>query len=147
MNSCFNSQYCCIKSFLNGFVLDISGGNRDNGVNVIMYQKNSPPSDNQLWQFDYQPDGTFLIISKLHGKALDCGGQEKGTHLVMWDRHGRESQRWRTDGNYITSANGHVVEVENGSKEPGAHVILWTRNHNRSDDQLFELEETVSAMG
>ena len=111
-----------------------------------MYPKGSPSPDNQLWQLEHQPDGTFLIISKMHGKALDCGGQEKGTKVVMWDRHGKESQRWRLDGNYITSANGHVLDVEHGSKEPCAHVILWTRNHNRSDNQLFELEQTVSAV-
>ena len=106
--------------------------------------KNNPPSDNQLWQLDYQPDGTFLIISKLHGKALDCGGQTEGTKLIVWDRHGGNNQRWRMEGNHITSVSGLVMDVEHGHKEHGTHVILWNRNSTRSDNQLFELEQAVS---
>ena len=134
-------QYHYIQSHLSGLVLDIPGGNRDNGVKVIMYprKENSPPSDNQLWQLEYQPDGTFLIISKMHGKALDCGGQEKGTNLLMWDRHGRENQRWRMDGNYLVSSNGLVADVENNGTAPGTPVILWTSKKHHSENQLFDI--------
>ena len=144
-DDCFH-QYHYIQSHLSGLVLDIPGGSRDNGVQVITYprKENSLPSDNQLWQFEYQPDGTFLIISKLHGKALDCGGQEKGTHLVMWDRHGRESQRWRTDGNYLVSMSGLVADVEEGRETPGTPVILWTRKKSHLENQLFDIIDVWS---
>ena len=140
----FVFQYIHIKSHLNGYVLDIPGSNRDNGVQVIMYPKNNPPSDNQLWQLDHQPDGTFLIISKLHGKALDCGGQTQGTKLIVWDRHGGNNQRWRREGHYIVSMSGLMFDIEGSNSSPGAHVLLWTRNNPTSSNQKFEFEPHVS---
>ena len=137
-------QHHHIKSHLNGYVLDIPGSKRDNGVEVIMYPKNNPPTDNQLWQLDYQPDGTFLIISKLHGKALDCGGQKQGSKLIVWDRHGGDNQRWRREGNYIVSKSGLMIDIEGSNRAAGAKVLLWSRNHPTSSNQQFDLEPHVS---
>ena len=126
-------------------MLDIPGANRDNGVKVITYSKNSPPSDNQLWQLEYQPDGTFLIISKMHGKALDCGAQTQGTKLILWDRHGGNNQRWRREGDHIVSLSGLVIDVEGRNTAPGAHLILWPLKNPPASNQQFEFEPYVSA--
>ena len=131
-------QHVHIATHLNGFVLDIPGANRDNGVKAITYSKNSPPSDNQLWQLEYQPDGTFLIISKMHGKALDCGAQTQGTKLILWDRHGGNNQRWRREGNHIVSLSGLVIDVEGGNTAPGAHLILWPLKNPPASNQKFD---------
>ena len=103
-----------------------------------MYPANNPPTDNQLWQLDYQPDGTFLIISKLHGKALDCGGQTQGSKLIVWDRHGGDNQRWRREGNYIVSKSGFMFDIEGSNRAAGAKVLLWSRNHPTSSNQQFD---------
>ncbi|KAL5505958.1 hypothetical protein EMCRGX_G007510 [Ephydatia muelleri] len=68
-----------IETHLNGFVLDIEEGCQANGAKVISFPRNSPPSPNQLWYLDYQPDGSFLIVSKLNGKVLDCVGEKETT--------------------------------------------------------------------
>ena len=117
-------------------MLDIQGKNQ---FNVITYSLKHPHGANQLWKLDYQPDGTFLIISKLHGKALDCGGQTQGTKLIMWDRHGGNNQRWRMDGNHIVSMSGLVIDVEGSKTAPGAALILWPRHQHPSNNQLFDL--------
>ena len=114
-------------------------GSRDNGARVITYPKNSPPADNQLWHLDYLPDGTFLIISELHGKALDCGRQTQGTKLVVCDRHGSENQRWRMEGNHIVSMSGSVMEVEKDYRELGTPLVLGSRKGHPSNDQLFDI--------
>ena len=61
-----------IVSDMNGKVLDIEGGGSRVGGNVIMYQKNSPPSANQLWYFT--DDGT--IRSALNDFALEFQGNK-----------------------------------------------------------------------
>ena len=131
-------QWQHIQSYLNGYVLDIPGGNHDNGVQVIMYPKNNPPSDNQLWHLEHQPDGTLVMISKLHGKALDCGGQTLGSKLIVWDRHSGPHQQWRREGHFIESMSGFMLDIEGNNPSPGAHVHLWTRNNPTSSNQQFE---------
>ena len=118
-------------------MLDIEGANQSNGAKVSTYPKNSPPSDNQLWCFDYLPDGTFLVVSKLNGKVLDCGGQGQGHQLIVWDRHGGENQRWRRDGNYLVTMKGLVLDISNSNQAPSAPLVLWSRNTPASNNQQF----------
>ena len=120
-------------------MLDIPGSKHDNGVEVIMYPKNSPPSDNQLWQLDRQPDGSYIIASKLHGKVLDCGGQSQGTKLIMWDRHGGNNQRWKKEGNYLVSMGGLTLDISGNN----ANLIIWIKNHPQSKNQHFDFEKAV----
>jgi len=57
-----------IESQLTGKVLDIRGGNSEPGAEVIAYDKNDPPSDNQLWYTGR--DG--IVRSKMNGYTIDC---------------------------------------------------------------------------
>ena len=99
-------------------------GNGSTSFTFSLLLSSKPPTDSELWHQDNQPDGTFLIISKLHGKALDCGGQTQGSKLIVWDRHGGSNQRWRDEGNSIASMSGLVLDIEGSNKEPGAKVCL-----------------------
>eukprot|EP00731_Ephydatia_muelleri_P027129 Em0019g2a len=133
-------EFFYIKSHLNGFVLDILGYNQSNGAQVATYPKNSPPSDNQLWYLEYQFDGTFLIVSKMNGKVLDCGGQIMGYQLIVLDRHGGENQMFRRDGNYLVTMRGFVLDIDGSNLAPCAALILWSRNNPPSANQQFQLE-------
>jgi len=57
-----------LVSEMHGKVLDVRGGNKDPGANVIVYGKHSPPSKNQLWYLDHQG----LIRSTINDFALDA---------------------------------------------------------------------------
>eukprot|EP00731_Ephydatia_muelleri_P012376 Em0006g1270a len=121
--------YIYIKTHLNGFVLDVDGGNEANGAKVISRPVASQPADNQLWRLDYQPDKTFLVVSKLAGgKVLDCSNQKQGTQLVVCERHGGESQRWKREGDHLTSMSGLVADISGCNKSPGAAVVLWSKH-------------------
>lgn len=39
----------CIASLLNGFVLDVAGGNAAAGTRVIAWPRQTPPANNQRW--------------------------------------------------------------------------------------------------
>ena len=129
-------------------MLDIQGGNQSNGAKVAPYPKNSPPSDNQLWYLEYQLDGTFLVVSKMNGKVLDCGAQGQGHQLIVWDRHGAENQRFRMEGNYLVTMRGLVLDIAGANPAPCAPLCLWSRNNPPSANQQFQLEpaEKVCSM-
>ena len=130
--------YIYIKTHLNGFVLDVDGGNEANGAKVISRPVASQPADNQLWRLDYQPDKTFLVVSKLAGgKVLDCSNQKQGTQLVVCERHGGENQRWKREGDHLTSMSGLVADISGCNKSPGAAVVLWSKHKDESPSQLF----------
>eukprot|EP00731_Ephydatia_muelleri_P029102 Em0020g746a len=133
-------EFFYIKSHLTGFVLDIQGGNQSNGAKVAPYPKNSTPSDNQLWYLEYQLDGTFLVVSKMNGKVLDCGAQGQGHQLIVWDRHGGENQRFRMEGNYLVTMRGLVLDIAGANPAPCAPLCLWSRNNPPSANQQFQLE-------
>ncbi len=68
------SQYY-IQSKLNGFVLDIEGGNTNPATPIISYPINSPASNNQIWQIiESDIEGYFYITSLLNSYVLDIEG-------------------------------------------------------------------------
>ncbi|KAL5475458.1 hypothetical protein EMCRGX_G025277 [Ephydatia muelleri] len=141
-------RYFYITSHLNGCVLDIRGGSRENCAQVINYPKNSPPSDNQLWYLDFQSDGSFLIVSKLHGKVLSIrnGGREKGARIVVDDYDHRESQQWRKKGCFVVSVlDGSVLDVEGESSASGTRLISWPAKSPVATNQQFEFEEVFKS--
>ena len=110
-----------------------------------MNPKHEVPTDTQLWFLDYKNDDTFFVVSKSHGKVLDCGDSQEGTKLVLKGSSGLDSQRWKMDGNYLMPATSElVVAVEGNSTSAGAHLILSTRSDPASKNQQFEFEELVS---
>ncbi|KAL5505957.1 hypothetical protein EMCRGX_G007509 [Ephydatia muelleri] len=129
-----------IETHLNGFVLDIEGSCQANGAKVISFPRNSPPSPNQQWYFDYQPDRTFLIVSKLNGKVLDCVGQGIEEQLIVWDRHGGENQRFRREGNYLVTMRGLVVDVKGSNQAPKTPIIQFSKNCPASSNQQFSIQ-------
>ena len=136
-----------IETHLNGFVLDIEESNQENGAKVISYPRNSPPSRNQQWYLDYQPDRTFLIVSRLNGKVLDCVGQIKDEQLIVWDRHGGENQRFKREGYYLVTMRGLVVDVKRSNQAPKTPIIQYSKNSPASSNQHFSIKSVSVQSG
>ena len=64
-------SFYCIRSRLNGLVLDVEGGNRNPGARVIMWNQKPGDCDNQLWYDDF---ATGTIRSKLNDFCLHWDG-------------------------------------------------------------------------
>ena len=128
-------------------MLDIEESNQENGAKVISYPRNSPPSRNQQWYLDYQPDRTFLIVSRLNGKVLDSVGQIKDEQLIVWDRHGGENQRFKREGYYLVTMRGLVVDVKGSNQAPKTPIIQYSKNSPASSNQHFSIKSVSVQSG
>ena len=86
----------------------------------------SQSTDAQRWYIEYlhgQSDKSFLIVSKLDGKALYCKGGEEGLYVKAAERKDEdESQHWKRDGSYIVSKTLNKVFF----KQPENHTLFLT---------------------
>lgn len=106
-----------------GTVLDLYGGNQNNGAEIGFWYKNNNNSWNQ--KFDLYQDSTFRV----GGKCLDLNGNNAFNYakLQLWDCNGSNAQKWvydsegllrlRNNTNYCVDANGG---------EAGSKIFLYT---------------------
>jgi len=111
-----------IISELHGMALDIKGGNRNAGGEVIVWGCKRDRSPNQLWYLD--PTGN--LRSALNQFAPQSNG--KGQKFTMQSFNGSAQQSWTLQGNKIVNkANpSMVLDIEGGSNAQGASLISWT---------------------
>lgn len=86
-----------------GKVLDVRGGSRFNGANVIQYHVNSGYSPNQEWTL-YRSGSGYRIESAGVRYSLDVTGGKAydGNNSQVWENNGTDSQKF-----YLVSASGN----------------------------------------
>jgi hypothetical protein len=135
-----------IQARVGGRVLDVPGARRERGARLHLWDQHN--KENQLWRFDKQRDGSYVIRSLLSKDlVLDVSGRagHDGAELITWDDNGGNNQRWRLeaqdDGSLIirSEMNGKVLDVEGPNKKSGAKLQLWTEDGRRN--QRFFLED------
>lgn len=76
-------------------------------------------------------NGTYKIIARHSGKALDASGSGNGANVHQWGYHGGNNQRWTVthlgNGEYriIGVQSGRALDVEAASSADGANISLW----------------------
>ena len=134
-----------IVSQLNGFVLSIDDSSQTDKASVTLSPAKSPPTDSQLWHIDMQFNGSFLIVSEVNGKVLDCGDGANGTMLTtrsLRDPENRHMQCWRVEGsNIVSTLSNFVITIKDGNIWPGASLFLLTRDTSVSVYHQFEFTE------
>jgi hypothetical protein len=110
-----------IISEMHGKVLDIRGGNRFPGAEVIMWWNKRDRSPNQLWFCDE----LGCIRSMLNDFAPECRGQ--GDRLHMEPYRGDPRQQWRFEGNRIVNRvyPQECLDIERAEVRDDAQVIAW----------------------
>jgi len=121
-----------VKSRYNGMVLDVKGGEKKHGTEVICWHANG--GRNQLW--DFTPDG--YLVSRDTGHVIDIphGKIVKDAKLIVWDKKDPANpdslnQRWTWDDyGFIASMKNpyFVIDLAGRSDKPGAHAILWEKH-------------------
>ena len=120
--------------------------NTDNNVTL-----NSPVSSetdaSQIWKFERQTDGSYIIRSASNNMCLDCemGKIDDGTNLQIYEDNGTEAQKWILcdTGNHsyiIKSAVGNAVvdaETSAGEISDGANIQLY--HPNGTDAQAYDI--------
>jgi hypothetical protein len=78
-------------------VLDITGKSKSKGAYVQQYHLVGSDNDNQKFRFTTTNNGSFCIIAKHSGLALDLEGNSSdvGTRLQQYPWHGKTNQRFR----------------------------------------------------
>ena len=131
-----SDQYFYIVSQLNGYVLDISAGEK--GSRLIMYPAHG--GSNQLWKWD---EGCRLISKQ--GLALDIESVQaplSGTHCVANEGHEGLSQKWRLEESAIRSnLNDLVIDVAWARKDISTLVHMWEVNDTPAQKWLFVPEK------
>jgi mannan endo-1,4-beta-mannosidase len=90
-------------------------------------------------------NGTFKILSRNSGKALDAygNGTADGTQIIQWTYSGGNNQRWtlqdRGSGQYsiIGVASGKALDVYNNATADGTKVELWTYGGGNNQKWTF----------
>lgn len=97
----------------------------------------------QVWRFDRQSDGSYLISSAKDGRVLEmyCGTTTNGNPVAAWgDDWGGAYQRWYIykQGNGYILLNKHysdlnmVLTLSNNDNTDGTEICTWTRNDETS---------------
>lgn len=77
-------------------------------------------------------NGTFKIVNRNSGKALDAGGTANGTQITQWTYSGANNQRWTlldrgsSQFSIIGVASGKALEANGSGTANGTKIQLWT---------------------
>lgn len=132
----------------NNQVLDVYGGGKDNGVNVISWVDNN--GNGQKWQFVRTGNGIYKIISVVSGKCLEVAGQDSNTNggnVQQWDYENGWSNKlwklWLTKDNklvFLNLATQRALNITGDTATNGANVTIQDRN--LSANQSWTLRRT-----
>jgi endoglucanase len=77
-------------------------------------------------------NGTYRLISRLSGKALDANGTGDGTQIIQWPYWGGTMQQWTVtntgNGQYsiVGVQSGKALDIQNGATTNGTKVELYS---------------------
>lgn len=134
-------------------VLHIQDGRESHAARLCVEDWSDKPE--QKWEPVHLEAQYFVIISLMHGKAVDieAGDSSPGANVIMWDHHGNENQQWYEDtyGIIRSRINGFTFNTSDGHLEmDDMHVghsgATWVRSGdaivNRYDpDQCIEIRD------
>lgn len=116
------------------YVLDIAGGDVEEGANVQLWERNTQYA--QLFELRRNEDGYYQIININSGKAIaaENAGTVEHTNVCQESVGGSNSQYWKLvdAGNgyyYIIEKNsGLFLDVDNAWTENGTNIKLFSKN-------------------
>ncbi|KAF9443729.1 carbohydrate-binding module family 13 protein [Macrolepiota fuliginosa MF-IS2] len=117
-----------IRNSASAKVLDVDGGSRQPGANVILWDRKPSGSDNQLWSY-----GNRYLVNKNSGLVLEApladGGLQPGTPVQQAvKRNGASNQLWIYDRQYrLVSAYDSslcVWGLDGNVQDPGTKAVV-----------------------
>ncbi|MDO4317659.1 MAG: InlB B-repeat-containing protein [Lachnospiraceae bacterium] len=113
--------------------------------NVVTYDIKGDAND--IWKFDWQGDGSYIITNVANGKVLDVYGANSanGTNVQTWELNRGDSQKWC----FIKSGNNYVIVSRCGGKvlniDENSNAIIWDKHGG--DNQIFSVRRLTNDMG
>lgn len=114
-----NSRRFYIVSEWNKLVVDIAGGDKDEGTKIVTWPKNDDVQRNQLWYLDQQG----FIRSDLNDMAFSS--EEAGDKLKMKKFSNDPRGQWVTDKKKIVNRVGEVLDIRGEKEGKGAELCSY----------------------
>ena len=127
--------------------------NTDNNV-TLDSEKSSGTDASQIWKFERQSDGCYVIRSASNNRCLDAemGKAEDGTNIQIYEDNGTEAQKWILcdTGNHsyiIKSAVGNAVidaKTSAGEIYDGTSIQLYHPNGTAAQAYDIRVIDNIS---
>lgn len=136
--------YSIATSNKSSAVVEIAGGNQQNGVRTSLYQTNG--SKAQQWRIVNQGQGYVSIQNINSNKMLDVVGAQiyQGAVVDQYDANGSKAQLWKvtinSDGTMtIKSAvnESYVLDAHAGQTSNGTLVALYASNGTKAQQWIL----------
>ena len=119
-----------------GKCVDVSGGAAGPGLDedANVHQWDDAGALNQQWQLTKLASGSFQLVAKHSGKALDVenGQTDDGANVRQHTLNDAPAQRWKIasvgEGFFklIAEGSGKLLTVAGGATENGTNIFQWT---------------------
>ena len=147
INSLQDGTYI-IRSVINDkYVVDVSGGSKQNCANIQIYTSNG--TDAQKFEVKNLNNGYYEIKSVNSGKVLDVanGGKVAGTNLWQYESNNTDAQKWKirknSDNTYsiISKLNNLYIDISEGIVKNEQNIQVYTGNESKAQKFTFEKVE------
>ncbi|MGM0885118.1 MAG: RICIN domain-containing protein [Bacillota bacterium] len=111
------------------------------GFGTLLYTRPSGSGGTATLPAGNIPDGTYRLIVRHTGKALDAAGTANGSSVQQWTPNGGTNQQWTVThlggGQYSVKdvRSGKFLDIASASLDHGAKFQLWSSNGG--DNQKF----------
>ena len=137
MSDLLDGEYIVSSSRNYSFVLDVSGGSKDNSANIQLYTSNM--SNAQRWVVSHDDKGYVTFTNVGSNKVIDVAGgnASAGTNIAQYVSNGTYAQKWivtkRSDGSYLIESAlrpGFYLGSRGGNASNGVNVELSSNDGN-----------------
>lgn len=145
-----DGEYIVSSSRNYSFVLDVSGGSKDNSANIQLHTSNM--SNAQRWIVSHDDKGYVTFTNVGSNKVIDVAGgnASSGTNVAQYGSNGTFAQKWivskQSDGSYLIESAlrpGFYLGSKGGGASNGVNVELSV-NDNNSRFALFSTSPSVA---
>ena len=139
-----DGTYVVSTRLKDGMLLDVAGGSKKDGGNVLIYTATG--GANQKWRVTHDSKGYVTLANVNSGKVLDvAGGSAKdGANALQYSSNGGRNQKWvaiRSGSSYrLVSAMSQslVLDVAGWSTKNGTNVDVWTSTGGANQQWSFK---------
>lgn len=115
-----NGKYVLACGINGSYVWDVDGASKSNMANLQLYLRNDTAA--QVFSFELQSDGYYIIRNVNSGKVVDCAGAGRvnGTNMQQYENNFSDAQRWQL----IPCGNGYFYILGEPKKTATAQKSL-----------------------
>lgn len=123
--------------------------------NVQLVNQNEVKDASDVWRFERQSDGSYVIYNCQSNNALDVTNAETtdGTNIGTYPYWGHDAQKWyiygRWSGEYVLRPKlcDKVLDVQGGYNNYGTNIQLWTYNNTAAQNfAIYTFEPAGSSV-